>query len=187
MKAHLKAAFIVSILLFISAGIFYYFLNKEVELSPHVQAVRVMEKNGPPAFEAETIDGVKVGVANNPGKLVVINFWASWCAPCIEEIPSLVKLAEHFKDRIEILAISGDEKIEDIHIFLKSFPVLKTPNIKIIWDKDRRLNQLYGVQRLPESFVVRPSGKLEKKVIGSISWYSPDSVHYVESLLKRQD
>lgn len=138
-----------------------------------------------PTFTANTIDNIKFELSAHPGKVIIVNFWASWCGPCIEEIPSLIQLAEHFKDRIEILAVSNDEKIEDIQIFLKAFSKLKASSIKIIWDGDRKIADLFNVQRLPESFIVRADGKLEKKIIGSITWYTPQSLEYIESVIKK--
>ncbi|MEK6772994.1 MAG: TlpA disulfide reductase family protein [Bdellovibrionota bacterium] len=187
MKSHLKASAVVAIFILVFLGLYSYLSGRPVASSSHIEAVQQMEKNGVPTFSTQTIEGEKIELSAKPGKLVIVNFWASWCGPCIEEIPSLVKLAEHFKDRIEILAISNDEKIEDIQVFMKSFSKLKAANIKIIWDQNRNIADSFKVQRLPESFIVRTSGKLEKKIIGSIGWYTPQSIEYIESVLKRVD
>lgn len=183
MKTHLKALVAVLFFLAIFIGIYFY-LKNQPESSSHLSTVERMEKDGAPIFSTKTIDGESVELANRPGKIVIVNFWASWCGPCIEEIPSLVKLAEHFKNKIQIIAISNDDKVDDINVFLKSFSKLKAENIKIVWDQDRSLAKLYNVQRLPESFIIGSNRKLEKKIIGSIVWYSPQSIEYIEMLGK---
>ncbi len=183
MKTHLKASLAVLFFTAIFVGI-YFLLKNQPESSSHLSAVVKMENEGAPVFSTSTIDGEKVELTERPGKVVIVNFWASWCGPCIEEIPSLVQLAEHFKDKIQIIAISNDDKLDDINVFLKSFSKLKATNIKIVWDQDQSLAKLYNVQRLPESYIIGPSRKLEKKIIGSIVWYSPQSIEYIESLSK---
>ena len=182
---HLKALLVVLFFLAIFIGI-YILLKNQPESSSHLSTVEKMEKDGAPIFSTATIEGEKVELAEQHGKVVIVNFWASWRGPCIEEIPSLVSLAEHFKDKIQIIAISNDDKLEDIDIFLKSFSKLKATNIKIVWDKDQSLAKLYNVQRLPESYIIGLNRKLEKKIIGSIVWYSPQSIEYIESLNRRK-
>ncbi len=148
-------------------------------------AIEAMETNGVPQFEAQSVDGKKISTKDLKGQVVILNFWASWCGPCIEEVPSLIKLVEEFKGQIHLLAISGDSNKEDIEIFLKSFPQLRSANIDIIWDKDRSLMEKYGVAQLPESFIAGKDQKLIKKLIGSINWYNDDSKAYMKTLLSR--
>lgn len=148
-------------------------------------SVDEMETKGLPSFEAKTIDSGLVRLEDLKGKIVILNFWASWCAPCIEEIPSLIKLVKEYKGQIQLVAISGDSNIEDIEVFLKSFPELRNENISIVWDHDRSLVQKFAVARLPESFVSSQDLKLAKKIIGTIDWYTPDSKAYIDSLLKK--
>lgn len=146
-------------------------------------SVEEMEKTGLPSFEVKDINGSIVQLADLKGKIVILNFWASWCAPCIEEVPSLIKLVREYKGRIHLLAISGDSNLEDIKVFLKSFPELQAAHINIIWDEDRNLVKKFAVARLPESFVSSKDLKLAKKIVGTINWYTPDSKAYMEKLL----
>ncbi len=143
-----------------------------------------MEKDGVPNFEMTDLDGHKFDLDSLKGKTVILNFWASWCAPCIEEVPSLIKLVNEFKGDVQLLAVSGDSKREDIDVFLKSFPELKGANIRIIFDEDRSIMQRFAVARLPESLVLDSEHKLAKKIIGTIDWYTPESVEYVKTLKK---
>ena len=137
-----------------------------------------------PGFEAKTIAGREVSLSQFKGKVVVVNFWASWCGPCIEEMPSLIKLMKAFPNDIELIAISGDSNQADIDSFLKSFPELKTlPNIHIIWDEEKRLSQRYQIYRLPESFLLDKDMKLIKKISGTIDWHTEDALAYIQQVI----
>ncbi len=186
MKNHVKAlvAVIISAILLIAVG--YSLLNKaSKESKSDISVVDRMEQDGVPTIEGMTIDGRKYSFAERKNKLTIVNFWASWCAPCVEEIPSLVSLARHFKEEIDIVALSADEDEKDIQIFLKSFPEMNDQNIFIIQDKNQQYKNQFSVGRLPESFIVKSNGLLEKKVIGTISWYNKDAIEYIQSLIKR--
>jgi thiol-disulfide isomerase/thioredoxin len=138
-----------------------------------------------PAPDFSTIDLQEATVQLSQIKepIIIINFWASWCTPCLEEIPSLHKLVATFAGKIHLIAVSGDSSIEEMRIFLKSYPELTNKNISIVWDKDKELMKLYRVNRLPESFILSSDKKLVKKVVGSIDWYTFESKEFIKNLL----
>ncbi|QDK38789.1 TlpA disulfide reductase family protein [Bdellovibrio sp. NC01] len=185
MKQHLKAFALVVVLGVLAVlGFNYFFLPKVQEAPTAMATVESMEKNGVPNFSAETLSGEKFDLESLKGKVVILNFWASWCGPCVEEVPSLIKLVKEFKGDVQLIAISGDSSVEDINIFLKSFPELKGENIKIVYDQDRSKMKMFDVARLPESMVLSKDHKLAKKLVGSINWYNEDSIAYMKTLLK---
>ena|SRR5687768_8121725 len=185
MRIYLKPfAIIGPILIILAFGYYYYLSSKSVSMPPSVERLKNMETQGLPEFSSKTWTGRTFDLREYKGQVVILNFWASWCPPCIEEIPSLIKLVDHFKGRIRLVAVSGDSEKKDIEVFLKSFPTLLNPNVDIIWDQDRNLMKLFGVQTLPESFVTDTRLKLTKKIAGTINWYTPDSISYVNELLK---
>jgi thiol-disulfide isomerase/thioredoxin len=113
-----------------------------------------------------------------------VNFWASWCGPCIEEVPSLIKLLKTFPNELELIAISGDSNQADIDSFMKSFPEMKTlPNIHVVWDADKSLAQKYQIFRLPESFLLDKDLKLIKKISGTIDWHTEDAIAYIKQVI----
>jgi thiol-disulfide isomerase/thioredoxin len=135
-------------------------------------------------FEAKTLDGQSLRLSQFRGKIVVVNFWASWCGPCIEEMPSLIKLVRAFPKDVELIAISGDSSREDIESFLKSFPELKTlPNIHLVWDETKSLSQTYQIFKLPESILLDGQQKVVKKISGIINWSAPDAFEYMKQLV----
>lgn len=187
MNKHLKSFFVVILVGAVLVGaILWLFPPSQEQKSKSLSSVEKMEKEGVPNIQGQTIDGRDYDLSKSSAKLVIVNFWASWCAPCVEEIPSLVQLARHFKDQVEIVAISADEDAKDIRIFLKSFPELNDKNIFIVQDPGERYKELYQVNRLPESFIVKADKKLEKKVIGSITWFNDEAVEYINSLIQKQ-
>ncbi len=187
MKNHIKALLVVLILGTAATWAFQHFYLSRLHGNPAPTSAASgnWEVDGIPSFEAKKLDGTTFQLSTLKGKSVIINFWASWCGPCVEEVPSLIKLVKEFKGDVHLVAISGDSSRADIDIFLKSFPELKNENITLIWDEDRSLMQTYGVARLPESVVADRSHKLAKKLVGSIDWYNNDSKAYMKALLEK--
>ena len=151
-----------------------------------VQGVAIidqMEANGVPGLSGVDIKGKVFSLDSMKGQIKIVNFWASWCGPCVEEFPSMIKLVKAMGGQVKLVAISGDDSEAEMKIFLKSFPDTEDPNITIIWDKESKMSQTYNVDRLPESFIVGKDGKLVKKVVGSIDWGSADSQGYFKELI----
>lgn len=141
-------------------------------------------KEALPEFSGKTLDGKEIHLSQFKGKVVVVNFWASWCGPCIEEVPSLIKLLKTFPNDLELIAISGDSSQADIDSFMKSFPEMKSlPNIHVVWDADKSLAQKYQIFRLPESFLLNKDLKLIKKISGTIDWHTEDALAYIKQVI----
>lgn len=186
MKQHLKALVVVVILGTLAVWGFNHFFMPRVQQAPTTMVnLEDMEKNGVPNFQAETLTGEKIELSQFKGKVVIVNFWASWCGPCVEEVPSLIKLVNEFKGDVQLIAISGDSSLDDINIFLKSFPGLKAENIKIVYDQDRSKMKMFDISRLPESLVLSKDQKLAKKLVGGIDWFTKDSLEYMRSLISK--
>ena len=186
MKQHLKALGIVLILAAVLVwGFNFFFMPKVQQASTSATNLTDMEKNGVPSFSFKQLNGESLELSQLKGHVVIVNFWASWCGPCVEEVPSLIKLVKEFKGDVQLLAISGDSSLEDINVFMKSFPELKNENIKIVWDQDRSLMKKFDIERLPESLILAQDQHLLKKISGSINWYTPESLSYLKDLLKK--
>ncbi len=118
-------------------------------------------------------------------KIVIVNFWASWCEPCAEEFPSMVKLVNHFKGKITILAPSHDSALEDIQTFAEAFNLLSVPELHLLWDKDRTVGKAFQVNKLPESYIFGKDGKLLRKVVGTRDWFNEDARFFFESVINK--
>lgn len=186
MKQHLKAFLAVVVVAGMGLWAYVRFVNTRLApASPSLVTLEQMEAQGVPNFSYRDLDGQALELSSLKGKVVILNFWASWCAPCIEEVPSLIKLVEEFKGKVQLIAVSGDSNQEDIEIFLKSFPQLRRADIAIVYDEDRSIMKLFDVARLPESLVLSKEHKLVKKLVGSIDWYNADSIAYMKDLLSK--
>jgi len=185
MNQHIKALVIVLVVGALGVIGFNQLFGKKTESTGAISSLETFETEGVPNFAAKDIAGKSFELKSMQGKIVILNFWASWCTPCIEEVPSLIKLVKEFKGDVQLIAVSGDSNMEDIKVFLKSFPELNDLNIKIVWDEDRSLMKQFQVTRLPESLVLDKKHKLAKKLVGSIEWYNKDSIGYVNSILGR--
>jgi len=119
-----------------------------------------------PAFAAPDLDGRTIDTASLRGKVVVVNFWATWCPPCREEIPDLVALQEKYRDRLQIIGVSQDSgSIEEVKRFAAehkmNYPtVMSTPEIERLFP---------GVYALPTSFILDRDGKVAQKHIGLLN------------------
>jgi thiol-disulfide isomerase/thioredoxin len=111
------------------------------------------------------------------GRVVVLNFWASWCAPCIEELPSLEQLQQDLP-QVQIVAVSTDEDATAYQRFLKQHSV----SLLTVRDGDQRSNAMYGTFRYPETYVIDKTGMIRRKFIGPQEWTSPEIVGYLKKL-----
>ncbi len=111
------------------------------------------------------------------GKVVLVNFWATWCPPCIEELPSLEALQQQMPDLV-VLAVSIDEDPDAYRRFLAEHQVtLLTVN-----DPEQRVNTLYGTHLFPESYAVDRNGFIRRKFVNAQNWISPEIVNYLKHL-----
>ena len=128
-----------------------------------------------PLFELQDIEGNLVSLEDQRGKVVMINFWATWCPPCIEEMPAMDALKTALSDKpFEILAVNMSEDREAIETFLErtgfdlSFPLLLDPG-GIVADK-------YAVRGLPATMLVDPHGNFAFGGVGARKWDSPEVI-----------
>jgi peroxiredoxin len=140
-----------------------------------------------PNFSIMTTAGETLGPKNFGGKVLVLNFWASWCAPCVEEAPSLNEFAKTFKDQgVVVLGVSVDRNDQQFDNFIKRFDL----SYPIAHDPQENLSYRYGTYKIPESYIIDHNGKVVLKYAGlperdgqPISWMDPQLVGFVKSLL----
>lgn len=112
------------------------------------------------------------------GKVVVLNFWTTWCEPCIIEMPSLEQMQKQMQSKVTVLAVSTDTDQDAYHRFLRKHGI----DFLTVNDPEKKSADLYGTTGQPETFIIDASGKLRRKFIGPVNWTSPDIVEYLQSL-----
>jgi peroxiredoxin len=136
-----------------------------------------------PGFSLEDMDGETVSLADYSGKILIVNFWATWCPPCRREMPSMQRAYEILReDGIEMLAINVGEDSETIFTFTADYPV----EFPLIMDKTSDITQQYGVAGIPVTYVVSPQGKIIYKAIGSREWDDPAIIEKIRQIKQEQ-
>ena len=130
-----------------------------------VQLIRFASNPQPaPPFLVNALDGEMISTADWHGKVVLVNFWATWCPPCREEIPALIRLQDQYKDRLQIVGISMDD--EDQANRVAEFAKQSGINYPIVMASPEMIAEYGGVPALPTSFVVNPNGGVVQKHVG---------------------
>ena len=131
-----------------------------------------------PDFTVQDADR-KVSLRELQGQVVVLNFWATWCAPCVEEMPSLVQLQQRFKDKgLTVVGISIDVDGNAYHKFLKDYKV----DFLTVRDPDQKTSNLYGTFKWPETYIIDRKGIVRRKFIGPVEWSQPEIVDFLSKL-----
>jgi cytochrome c biogenesis protein CcmG/thiol:disulfide interchange protein DsbE len=113
------------------------------------------------------------------GKVVVLNFWATWCAPCVEEMPSLVQLQQRFKDKgVSVVGVSIDVDGDAYQKFLKDYKI----DFVTVRDPDQKTSSLYGTFKWPETYIIDRDGIVRRKFIGPVEWSQPEIVDFLSKL-----
>ncbi len=133
---------------------------------------------GKPAPQFTLSDGKQsVDLAKLRGKIVVLNLWASWCAPCVEELPSLLELQRR-NPQIVVVGISIDQDENVYRAFLAKNHV----NLLTVRDADERINALYGTVQIPETYIIDRNGIIRRKLVSAQDWTSPEIEDYLHKL-----
>ena len=118
-----------------------------------------------------------VHLANYRGRVVLLNFWASWCMPCVEELPSLLAL-HHEQPRLIILAVSVDED----PAAYSSFIVRRHVDLITVRDPGQSAAKLYHTDMWPETYLIDRNGIIRRKFVGPQDWTSPEISNYLKGL-----
>ncbi len=131
-----------------------------------------------PDFTVKDADR-SVTLSHFRGQVVVLNFWASWCGPCIEETPSLQRMQQSMKSKgVTVLAVSIDDDEDAYHRFLTAHGI----NFMTVRDADHKSNALYGTFKFPETFVIDRNGVVRRKFIGQVDWMEPEITDFLSKL-----
>src|SRR5712692_3412447 len=149
-------------------------------------------RQGEASIAGKTAQDFSVEISGKPGHLtdlkgqvVVLNFWATWCPPCVEETPALNRLQKYIESRNGmVLGVAADEDPAAYEKFLRDqgvvFLTYRDPSTK---ENHSRIAQQYGTSMYPETYVIDHNGKIARKFYGFYQWDSPDMHAYFDALL----
>ena len=135
---------------------------------------------GQPAADFTVQDSDRKVVLNQfRGQVLVLNFWATWCPPCVEELPSLMTMQNRLKGNgVVVLAISIDVDGDAYHRFLKQHDV----SLLTVRDPEQKVSSVYGTSGWPETFIIDRQGVVRRKFVGPVDWTSPEVMQFLSKL-----
>lgn len=120
-----------------------------------------------------------VTLSDYRGKVVVLNFWAAYCPPCLEETPSLIQLQNRLRDKgVVVLGVSWDEDADQYQKFLQ----VNRINFITVREGSAKTGNIYGTLKIPETYIIDRQGKIRRKFISSVDFNDPDIVAYLSQL-----
>ena len=127
-------------------------------------------------------NGDTLSLSDLRGQVVFVNFWATWCAPCRDEMPSMESLYRQFRDRgLEIIAVNIQENEQDVADFMRDYGL----TFPALLDLNGRVSSNYGVQAIPTSYLIDREGNIVVRKVGSIDWDTQEIRSAIEMLLNQ--
>ena len=146
----------------------------------HAGEIKPWKGGKTPAFKLPDLDGTERTLAEFKGKVVVVNFWATWCEPCRAEMPSMQKLADQFgPDKLVVLGVNYQEGEPRIRRFLQQNPVRFT----VLMDRDGATTKAWITRIFPTSLIIAPDGRVRHLVVGEYDWESKAMADTITKLL----
>ena len=131
-----------------------------------------------PEFTIKADNGRTVSLPNFGGKLLVLNFWATWCPPCVQETPSLSRFAEAYAGKgVVVMGVSVDKDEKAYKAFLQRF------NPAFLTARDSKIHEDYGTFMYPETYIIDTKGRVLKKIAEPADWMNPELTREIDSML----
>ncbi len=134
-----------------------------------------------PEFALTTIEGRTIDSSRLRGNVVLVNFWATWCGPCKEEMPALKRLKESFAGKsFELLAVTTDQQVEGIRTFVQALGL----EFPVLLDNTKDVSAAFAVRGLPTTVLIDRQNRLVGRAVGPRAWDSAESVALVRQILE---
>ena len=154
-----------------------------VDYSAVPKLEEVKDHPAAPDFSLPNPDGKKLSLKDFRGKLVLLNFWATWCEPCRKEMPTMVRLHNEFKSKgFEIVAVNVKDKRPEALAFIKDMKM----NFPVMMDPEGEAGLLYGAFGMPITYLIDHKGVVMARLLGDADWYTPKARGLIKSLLEKK-
>jgi peroxiredoxin len=173
---------VIIVILMVTSSLVFYLLRQKDSVFNDIGPEELTVGQPAPDFTFPGLDGKMISLSDTKGKVVLVNIWATWCPPCVDEMPSLQTLYQAFKDEnFEILAVSIDSAgLEAVAPFMQkhklTFPALIA--------SQATMQSIYKITGVPDTFIIDKEGILIKKIIGPLNWSSPEVFRLIRELLR---
>jgi len=147
--------------------------------SPLPFGIRHYDIGMAPDFKLDDLDGEAFALSSTRGGWVFLHFWASWCGPCREEMPTLQKTSDILQDDIQIVMVNTAEEGDVIFEFLASIDV----DLDSLSDSDGLVTEVWKPRGLPTTFLINPKGEVKYQAIGGREWGEPKYIQFLKTLI----
>ncbi len=147
----------------------------------HFMQASAVGKSAIPFHLSNGPGGQDISLDTHKGQWRLVHFWATWCPPCREEMPSLVALAKHLGADLKIMAISVDEDWSEVQKFFAK----KKPNFDVLWDREAKVSKAYNIDKYPETFLISPNGQIVAHFAGPRPWDRAEAIDYIHNLIHK--
>ncbi len=161
---------------------FFILISNLLTVSYAEESLTLIKQNpAAPDFNLPDMDGEMFSLSSYKGKTVIINFWATWCPPCREELPSMNRAWQKIKDEnISMIAINVGEDEDTIFSFMGDYPI----DFQVLLDQSGEVINKWPIKGLPTTFVLDPKGQLYYRAIGGREWDSESLLNLVRAVQK---
>ncbi len=133
-------------------------------------------------FELEDMDEEKVKLSDSRGKVVLLNFWATWCPPCIREMPSMERLYQKVgSEDFKVIAVNQMEEVDDVFAFTGQLEI--DPTFEILFDTNSKVSQNYSVRGLPTTYLIDKKGNIRYRAVGGREFDHAEVIKIVKQLI----
>ena len=174
----------ITLIVLLAIGVGFIFLLQTKDSNFSLSGQSQFERGKPaPDFSLPNLNGTMISLADYKGKVVLLNIWATWCPPCVEEMPSMEKLFQVLNEEgLEILAVSIDASgLKAVGPFMKKHKL----NFPALIDPSGTTQGLYRTTGVPESIIIDKNGIIIEKIIGPRDWGSSESIQYFRDLIQK--
>ena len=148
---------------------------KKLRITPASQWIEAHD------FAGKMMDAKSVNLQDYRGRFVLLNFWATWCSPCLKEMPDLENAYNEMgQEKLVVLAVGMGESVEKIKAFFNKYGF----TFPLLADNRMKITKLYGVRNIPVTYLIDPDGVVLGRALGVRDWASPDLLAFIDSRLK---